>query len=281
MGEGHLLCIAGRIRGLIEADLGLIRLGRPLAPGDRCARDVGRLRRLPRLRHPRRIELMLGNLEAAAGILRDLLPWFLALGIVDPTEAAWADTIETFVALGQPEVIRDLFDQWETQARALASPLSRNCPMPRAARRVQPVTSPPPMPHSRSRSTSGRVALSTRSAPARFSAGVPYFGEHSNVSPLGKRSEHRSRSSTSSGPVCGAPGPERRSLASAGRRPAAVRLTNAEREVSELAGTGPEQQGDRGVTPHGSEHGRIALVERVPQARRASSRAGSCAREAQ
>ena len=67
---------------------------------------------------------MLGNLEAAADILRDLLPWFLALGIVDPTEAAWADTIETFVALGQPEVIRDLFDQWETQARALASPLS-------------------------------------------------------------------------------------------------------------------------------------------------------------
>ena len=52
-----------------------------------------------------RVELALGNLEAAGGYLRDL-PGRLLEGCERPDAAVWADAIETLVALGELEQAR-------------------------------------------------------------------------------------------------------------------------------------------------------------------------------
>ena len=82
-----------------------------------------------------RLELALGNLQAAAEHLRDLPGRLLAGGINDPAVPVWADAIETLVALGEIERARAYLEPYEAHAERLGSPLrtSRRRPLPRAA----------------------------------------------------------------------------------------------------------------------------------------------------
>jgi ATP/maltotriose-dependent transcriptional regulator MalT len=72
-----------------------------------------------------RLELALGNLEAAGGYLRELPGRFLAGGVNDPTPPLWADAIETLVALGELEQARAYLEPYESNAQRLGSALAR------------------------------------------------------------------------------------------------------------------------------------------------------------
>jgi len=69
-----------------------------------------------------RLELALGNLEAAAGYLRDLPGRAFAGGFVDPTQPLWPDAIETLVGTGELEQARAYLEGHELQAERLGSP---------------------------------------------------------------------------------------------------------------------------------------------------------------
>ena len=69
-----------------------------------------------------RLELALGNLEAAGGYLRELPGRLLAAGLNDPTQPVWADAIETLIALGELEQARAYLEQYEVHAQRLGSP---------------------------------------------------------------------------------------------------------------------------------------------------------------
>ena len=51
-----------------------------------------------------RLELALGNLQAAGSYLRELPAQLLAAGYNDPVNPVWADSIETLAALGELEL---------------------------------------------------------------------------------------------------------------------------------------------------------------------------------
>jgi DNA-binding CsgD family transcriptional regulator len=69
-----------------------------------------------------RLELALGNLEAAAGYLRELPERLLAGGVNDPANPIWTDAIETLIALGELEQAGAYLDQFELNARQLGGP---------------------------------------------------------------------------------------------------------------------------------------------------------------
>jgi len=71
-----------------------------------------------------RLELAVGNLEAAGGYLRDLPPRLLAGGLNDPTLPVWGDAIETLIALGELEQARSYVEPYELHAHRLGSPLA-------------------------------------------------------------------------------------------------------------------------------------------------------------
>jgi DNA-binding CsgD family transcriptional regulator len=71
-----------------------------------------------------RVELALGNIEAAGRYLRDLPGRLISLGINDPGAPVWPDAIETLVALGELEQARAYLDHYEAQTEQLASPLA-------------------------------------------------------------------------------------------------------------------------------------------------------------
>jgi DNA-binding CsgD family transcriptional regulator len=95
----------GRAKALIEADLGLVEAARAsaadsLAFSQESAKDFFALLALGTLG---RLELELGNLEAAGEYLRGLPERLLAGGMNDPALPLWADAIETLVGLGELE----------------------------------------------------------------------------------------------------------------------------------------------------------------------------------
>ena len=115
---------AGRIKGTVEADLGLVDEARASAEEglafSRARSDefftivcLGVLGRL---------ELSLGNLEAAGAYLRELPERLLAGGVKDPINPIWADTIETLISLGEVGRARTYLEQYELHARQLGSP---------------------------------------------------------------------------------------------------------------------------------------------------------------
>ncbi len=69
-----------------------------------------------------RLELMLGNVAAAADRLRELPDRLLAAGLNDPTQMIWADTIEALIGVGELERARRYLDLNEMYARRLGSP---------------------------------------------------------------------------------------------------------------------------------------------------------------
>jgi DNA-binding CsgD family transcriptional regulator len=124
--------MTGRIKALIEADLGLVEQAR--ASTERALKDAAVIQTpfftIATLGVVGRLELALGNHVAAGDIMRDLPRQLVALGIDDPAVPLWPDTIETLVALGELDQAADYLEQFETNAARLRSPVA----IPAAAR---------------------------------------------------------------------------------------------------------------------------------------------------
>ena len=122
--HGHAWTWVGRAKALIEADLGLVEQARlsaeeGLARSESTSREYYTLVTLGVLG---RLELALGNLQAAGEHLRELPGRLLAGGISDPAEPLWSDAIETLVALGETEQARAYLERYEANAKRLGSP---------------------------------------------------------------------------------------------------------------------------------------------------------------
>jgi DNA-binding CsgD family transcriptional regulator len=116
--------MVGRAKALIQADLGLVEAARVSAETGAAASramsdeffeisSVGVLGRL---------ELALGNLEAAGDYLRELPGRLLARGLNEPTAPVWADAIETMVILGELDQAREYLDSYALHSDRIASP---------------------------------------------------------------------------------------------------------------------------------------------------------------
>ncbi len=108
-----------RFGGLIRADLGLVAEAR--ASAERAV-EHARLNGdeyfvIPSLGVLGRLELALGNLEAAARHLRDLPERLLAGGINDPGQPLWGDAIETLIAVGELDRARTYLEQFSVHAK--------------------------------------------------------------------------------------------------------------------------------------------------------------------
>jgi DNA-binding CsgD family transcriptional regulator len=122
----HTLGWQGRVKALIEADLGLVEearstAGEALAWSEAGSREFFKSTILAVLGH---LELALGNVEAAGGYLRTLPAKLLAGGVNDPTLPVWADSIEALIALGDLERARSYLDSYELHAQQLRSPFA-------------------------------------------------------------------------------------------------------------------------------------------------------------
>ena len=99
----HTRAYVARMKALVETDLGLVDRARSTADaGLAIARArSGDFFTIAQLAALGRVELALGNLEAADGYLHDLPGRLLAAGTKDPTNVAWADAIETLRRRGR------------------------------------------------------------------------------------------------------------------------------------------------------------------------------------
>jgi len=120
---------AGRVKALIEADLGLVDEARASAQAGLTLATARSHGTFSILVHGvlGRLELALGNLEAAGGYLRELPGRLLAGGLNDPAQPVWADAIETLIALGELEQARAYLDPYELHAKRLGSPFVKEC----------------------------------------------------------------------------------------------------------------------------------------------------------
>jgi ATP/maltotriose-dependent transcriptional regulator MalT len=117
---------AARMKALIEAELGLVEQARAsaeegLASARATSNEFATIAALSVLG---RLELELGNLEAAASCLRDLPGRLVAGGMNDPTAPVWADAIETLIAVGELEQAGVYLGPYEVHSERLASPLA-------------------------------------------------------------------------------------------------------------------------------------------------------------
>jgi ATP/maltotriose-dependent transcriptional regulator MalT len=113
----------GRIKALVEADLGLIEQARLSAQeGLEYARASNEFATIVATGVLGRIELMRGNLPEAAAYLGDLPDRLLAAGLNEPTAPVWADAIETLIAVGELERARACIGPYETNSRKIRSP---------------------------------------------------------------------------------------------------------------------------------------------------------------
>jgi ATP/maltotriose-dependent transcriptional regulator MalT len=113
----------GRIKALIETDLGLVEQARASAEEGvtKMGAQGNEIFRILSIAVLGRLELELGNIEAAGRYLSELPGRFLASGLNDPTQPIWADAIETLIALGEPERARRYVEAYERNARKLSS----------------------------------------------------------------------------------------------------------------------------------------------------------------
>jgi ATP/maltotriose-dependent transcriptional regulator MalT len=122
--DTHMRVFMGRIKALVETDLGLVDEARAAAEeGLRLAqKSSDEVNVFTCLGVLGRLELALGNLEAAGGYLRELPGELLSRGFHDPTYPAWADAIETLIALGELDRARAYLEPHEERARRVESP---------------------------------------------------------------------------------------------------------------------------------------------------------------
>jgi DNA-binding CsgD family transcriptional regulator len=116
----------GRIRALVETDLGLVEQARAHAEeGLASARaDSEEIFIVLTLSVLGRLELALGNIEGAGGYLRELPEHLLAGGMNDPSQPVWADAIETLIALGDLDRAGAYLEPYELNATRLGSPIA-------------------------------------------------------------------------------------------------------------------------------------------------------------
>jgi ATP/maltotriose-dependent transcriptional regulator MalT len=115
---------AGRARAVLETDLGLIDEARAsaeecLAWAEAASNDFYAIAGRGALG---RLELAVGNLEAAGAYLRDLPRRLLDGQLHDPSATIWADAIETLVRLGEPGLAGSYLDHYAANAKRLRSP---------------------------------------------------------------------------------------------------------------------------------------------------------------
>jgi DNA-binding CsgD family transcriptional regulator len=116
----------GRVGALIEADLGLVEEARAWAEEALAFSQAASYEYFAVLCQGvlGRIELILGNLQAAGDYLRELPGRLLSRGLNDPAQPVWADSIETLTALGELDLASDYLESYELYARRLGSPLA-------------------------------------------------------------------------------------------------------------------------------------------------------------
>jgi DNA-binding CsgD family transcriptional regulator len=114
----------GRVRALVEADLGLVVEARASAQ-----QAIAKSRELSLPLYEflgqgalGRTELVAGNLELAGVHLRDLAERLSAAGLNDPALPLWADIFETLIDLGEIERARLYVRRHEQTAKAIANP---------------------------------------------------------------------------------------------------------------------------------------------------------------
>jgi ATP/maltotriose-dependent transcriptional regulator MalT len=115
----------GRMKALIEADLGLLDDARAsaqegLAFAQAKSNEFARISSLATLG---RIELSVGDVDTAAGYLRELPERLIAGGLSDPTFPVWADAIETLVAVGEFDLAHSYLEPFARYSRTLGTPL--------------------------------------------------------------------------------------------------------------------------------------------------------------
>jgi DNA-binding CsgD family transcriptional regulator len=120
---------AGRVKAVIEADLGLVEQARrsaeeALALSEATSNEFFTIVALGALG---RLELALGNLQAAGDYLRELPDRLTRGGLNDPTVPIWADAIETLIALGERDRAHAYLDRFEVIARRGESLWARSC----------------------------------------------------------------------------------------------------------------------------------------------------------
>ena len=115
----------GRVRALVEADLGLVEEARASAQEGLDAAPALR-QEIIVIFSPSECSAVSssrsGTCEAAAACLRELPARLLASGYNDPAPPIWADTIETLVGLGELDRHARYLEQYEAKARRLGSP---------------------------------------------------------------------------------------------------------------------------------------------------------------
>jgi len=114
----------GRIRALVEADLGLADEARAsarqgIARAQELSLDIYDALCRSTLGH---VELVEGDLQAAGVQLLDLADRLFAAGLNDPAQPLWADIFETLVGLGELERARVYVRRHELTAAAIANP---------------------------------------------------------------------------------------------------------------------------------------------------------------
>jgi DNA-binding CsgD family transcriptional regulator len=119
----------GRVKALIETDLGLVEQARAsaeegLAEMQLVRNDVFCLLCRGVLG---RLELALGKVQEAGSYLSELPAQMISSGLNDPTQPIWADAIETLVILGELEQARTYLDTYEQHSRRIKSGWAAAC----------------------------------------------------------------------------------------------------------------------------------------------------------
>jgi DNA-binding CsgD family transcriptional regulator len=119
----------GRVKALIETDLGLVERARAsaeqgVAETDALGNEIFSILSRAALG---RLELALGNAEAAGRYLSALPGRLIASGLTDPTQPVWADAIETLITLGELERAGRYLDAYEEMSRRFNSAWAAAC----------------------------------------------------------------------------------------------------------------------------------------------------------
>ena len=123
--HGHGRAWIGRVKALVEADLGMVEQARAsLDEGLAYVRGTSEFATIAADGVLGRLELELGDVEAAASCLRELPGRLLAAGLNDPATPVWADAIETLIAVGELDRAGSYLTPFELHAKRLASPFA-------------------------------------------------------------------------------------------------------------------------------------------------------------
>ena len=117
----HTRAWVGRVKAVVEADLGLVVEARASAAEGLAASEASSngFFTVASLGALGRVALAHGDLAGAGEYLRDLPARLHAAGMSDPTNPIWADTIETLIGLGDLERAAVYLEQYERHAQRL------------------------------------------------------------------------------------------------------------------------------------------------------------------